>query len=120
MPIQAGENWWGPHELMEAVRVKATDLLMPDVMKIGGVTGWMRSAAIAEVEGLRICNHLFPEISVQLICVTPTAYLQEFSGWWNDIIKDPLPPQGGKINMYSTRGSGVDWNEEGISRLIMW
>ncbi len=119
-PIQAGENWWGPNDLMEAVRAKATDFLMPDVMKIGGVTGWMRCAAIAEVEGLRVCNHLFPEISAQLMLATPTAYLLEYSDWWNDIIKDPLLLQDGKVNTYGgVRGSGVDWNEEVVSRLMV-
>jgi mandelate racemase len=36
---------------------------MPDVMKIGGVTGWQRAAALAQVHGLRVSSHLWPEIS---------------------------------------------------------
>src|SRR5260221_2412724 len=45
-PIQCGENWWGPHEMRKAIAAGASDYMMPDVMKIGGVTGWLRAAAL--------------------------------------------------------------------------
>jgi mandelate racemase len=117
--IQAGENWWGPGEVAEAVRVKATDYLMPDVMKIGGVTGWMQCAAIAEVAGLRVCNHLFPEVSAQLMRVTPTAFLLEYSDWWVEVIAEPMQLHDGKVTTVGAKGSGVQWNEEAVSRLLV-
>ena len=82
-PIQCGENWWGALDLQHAVDAHASDFLMPDVMKIGGVTGWMRAAAIASTRGLRVSNHLWPEISAQLLSVTPTAHWLEYADWWN-------------------------------------
>jgi mandelate racemase len=51
-PIQCGENWWGPHDMKHAIEARASDFMMPDVMKIGGVTGWMRAAALAEGHGI--------------------------------------------------------------------
>jgi len=53
---------------------------MPDVMKIGGVSGWQRAAAIAAARGLRVSNHLWPEISAQLLAATPTAHWLEYAG----------------------------------------
>ena len=50
-PIQCGENWWGTLDLQHAVDAGASDFVMPDVMKIGGVTGWLRAAAIAAAHG---------------------------------------------------------------------
>ena len=67
---------------------------MPDVMKIGGVTGWLRAAALAQAEGVRVSSHLWPEISAQLLCVTPTAHWLEYADWWNPILSDPLTDQG--------------------------
>ncbi len=58
-PIQAGENWWGPQELAKAIAAGASDYVMPDVMKIGGVTGWQRAAAIAAASGRLVSSHLF-------------------------------------------------------------
>src|SRR5579859_4605474 len=52
-PIQCGENWWGVREMRIAIEIYASDYMMPDVMKIGGVTGWMRAAALAEAHSIR-------------------------------------------------------------------
>jgi mandelate racemase len=40
-PLQIGENFYGPRELHKALQKKASDLVMPDFMRIGGVTGWL-------------------------------------------------------------------------------
>ncbi len=50
-PIQCGENWWGILDMQHAIDARASDYVMPDVMKIGGVTGWLKAAALAEREG---------------------------------------------------------------------
>ena len=46
-PIQAGENWWFPRGFAEAIAAGASDFIMPDLMKCGGVTGWLQVAAQA-------------------------------------------------------------------------
>ena len=53
-PIQIGENFYGPRALLQALQMKACDLVMPDFMRIGGVSGWQRAAAIAGVAGIPI------------------------------------------------------------------
>ena len=50
-PIQIGENLWGPHDLTKILSVGASDFVMLDVMKIGGITGWLR--AIGQTEAQR-------------------------------------------------------------------
>src|SRR6202049_4825765 len=47
-PIQAGENWWFPRALAEAIAAGASDFIMPDLMKVGGVTGWLQVASQAD------------------------------------------------------------------------
>ena len=42
--LQIGENFYGPRELYKAIRMQASDLVMPDFMRIGGITGWLRAA----------------------------------------------------------------------------
>ena len=51
-PVMLGENFYGPRAMHEAIRAQACDLVMPDLMRIGGVTGWLQAAAIADVAGL--------------------------------------------------------------------
>jgi mandelate racemase len=94
-PIQCGENWWGALDMRHAIAARASDYMMLDVMKIGGVTGWLRAAALGAAHGIRISNHLWPELSAQLLCATPTAHWLEYADWWNPILKEPLQIENG-------------------------
>jgi len=71
----------GPNDVRTAIEARASDYLMPDVMKIGGVTGWLRVAALAAAYDMPVSNHLWPEISAQLMCATPTAHYLEYADW---------------------------------------
>jgi mandelate racemase len=118
-PIQCGENWWGPLDMRHAIDAHASDYVMPDVMKIGGVTGWLDAVALASVHGIRVSNHLWPEISAQLMCVTPTAHWLEYADWWNPIIEEPLRIENGTAMVNGAAGSGVAWNEEAVQRFAL-
>ena len=118
-PIQCGENWWGALDLQHAIDAHASDYVMPDVMKIGGVTGWLRAAAIAQARGIRVSNHLWPEISAQLLCVTPTAHWLEYADWWNPILAEPLAVENGMASVDEALGTGVEWNEQAIERFLV-
>ena len=96
VPIQIGENWWGPHDMAKSIAAGSCDLGMPDAMKIGGVTGWLRAAALAEAAGLPISSHLFPEISVHLLAVSPTAHWLEYVDWAEPILQTPLRIDSGE------------------------
>jgi len=115
-PIQCGENWWGPHDMREAIDAKASDYMMPDVMKIGGVTGWIRAAALAEAHAIPLSNHLWPELSAQLMCATPTAHYLEYADWWNPIVAEPLRLEAGLTNVENATGGGVEWNEAAVAK----
>ena len=115
-PIQCGENWWGTLDMMHAIEAQASDYLMPDVMKIGGVSGWLRAATLAHAKGMRMSNHLWPEISARLLCCTPTAHLLEYADWWNPILAEPLRIEKGMAIIDDAFGTGVEWNEDAVSR----
>lgn len=115
-PIQCGENWWGILDMQHAIDAGASDYMMPDVMKIGGVTGWLRAAALAAARGIRLSNHLWPEISARLLCCTPTAHWLEYADWWNPILAEPLLVEQGAAVADDSVGSGVEWNNDAVQR----
>jgi mandelate racemase len=115
-PIQCGENWWGTLDMQHAIDAQASDFMMPDVMKIGGVTGWLRAAALAQAKSIRLSNHLWPEISAQLLCLTPTAHWLEYADWWNPIMREPLEIKKGMANVETSIGTGVAWDENAVER----
>ena len=80
-PIQTGENLVDTFEMARAIALQSLDFVMPDVQRIGGVTGWLRAAALAHAHGIEMSSHLFPEFSVHLLGVTPTCHWLEFMDW---------------------------------------
>jgi mandelate racemase len=115
-PLQAGENWWGPLDFRHAFNAGVRSLVMPDVMKCGGVTGWQQVAAMANVYGTPVSNHLWPEMSAHLLCATPTAHWLEYADWWNPILKEPLRMDQGMAMPSDAPGSGVQFDEVAVER----
>ena len=85
---------------------------MPDVMKIGGLTGWLRAAALAQAKSIPVSSHLWPEVSAHLLCCSPTAHWLEYADWWNPILAEPLLVEKGMASLSDAVGTGVEWNEE--------
>lgn len=114
--IQMGENWWGPHDMARCLALAACDLGMPDAMKIGGVTGWMRAAALADAAGLPLSSHLFPEVSAHLLAASPTAHWLEYVDWAEPILREPLKIENGHAVLRDEPGSGIEWDEAAVER----
>ncbi len=118
-PLQIGENIYGPREFYKAVKAGAADLYMPDLMRIGGVTGWMRSAAIAGAAGLPLSSHLYPVVSAQLLRVSESADWLEWSDWAEPILAEPFRAEDGFVTVGDRPGSGLAWNEEAVKRFAL-
>lgn len=110
-PIQSGENWWGPTDMQHALNADASDYVMPDVMKIGGISGWMKAVSLAEAAGKEVSSHLWPEVSAHLLAVGSTSHRLEYVDWWNEILQEPLLIEHGlSVINPDCYGSGVSWN----------
>lgn len=113
-PIQIGENFYGPRDLYRAVLGKACDYVMPDFMRIGGVTGWLRAAAIAGAAGVPMSTHLYPEIAAHVMRVTETAHWLEWQDWADPILQRPYELSESHIYIPDVPGVGLEWNEEAV------
>jgi mandelate racemase len=116
VPLQIGENFNGPEDLLRAISVRASDYVMPDVARIGGVSGWLQAAGIAAAHGIEMSSHLMPEISAHLLCATPTAHWLEYVDWADAIIEEPLEIRDGMVLMSDRVGSGISWDEAKLKR----
>ena len=90
---------------------------MPDAMKSGGVTGWQRIAALAQLHGVALSSHLWPELSAQLLCATPTAHWLEHVEWWNPILREPLEVRDGMAYASEQVGSGVEFDRRCCAKI---
>jgi mandelate racemase len=115
-PIQIGENFNGPYEMELALSLGASDLVMPDPQQIGGVTGWLRAAALAQMAGLPCSSHIFIEVSAHLLAVTPTCHYIEYLDVAAPVLAEPLRPVDGMIEARARPGIGLAWNEDAVQR----
>jgi len=114
-PLQIGENFYGPRALHAALQMKACDLVMPDFMRIGGVTGWQRAAAIAGAAGIPISTHLYPEIGAHVMRVSETAHWLEWQDWADPILQEPYELKDGKLLIPERPGLGLEWDEKAVA-----
>jgi mandelate racemase len=115
-PIQIGENFMGPEQMAQAIAAGSCDYVMPDAQRIGGVTGWMRAAALAQGAGLEMSSHLFPEASAQLLAVTPTCHWLEYVDWADPILQEPARIERGRVVLPAAAGLGMKWNEKAVRK----
>ncbi|TAL01934.1 MAG: mandelate racemase [Rhodospirillaceae bacterium] len=113
-PIQLGENWFSSREMADAIEAGACDLAMPDLMKIGGVTGWLTASQIAATAAMPISSHLFHEVSAHVLCATPGADWLEYLPLADPLLQEPLPVINGTVTPHPGPGTGLAWNEEAV------
>jgi mandelate racemase len=118
-PIQIGENFDSAFAMRTAISGHASDLVMPDLQRIGGVTGWIRAAALAHANGIEMSTHLFSEVSAHLMTITPTAHWLEFVDWADAVLQQPLTVKNGHVIPTEQPGSGVQWDEKAVAKYLV-
>ena len=116
--IQSGENWWFPRGFAEAISAAASDFIMPDLMKVGGVTGWLRVAGQAEAASIPMSSHLFAEASSHMLAVTPTAHWIEYLDLARAIVAEPVQIIDGTITARG-HGLGLSWSETAVAKYLV-
>ena len=116
VPVQGGENWWGPKDMARALEAGAVDLCMPDAMKIGGVTGWQQAAGLAAAKRIPMSSHIFIEASAQLLPATPTAHLLEHLDVAGPLLRTPLVVRDGMAEVPERPGLGLEWDQAALAR----
>ncbi len=118
IPVQTGENWWFSRDMANAIAAGASDFAMLDIMKIGGITGWMRAAGQAEAASLPVSSHIFIEASAHVLAVTPTAHWIEHFDSAGAIMAEPVEVTDGRITAKGP-GLGMTWDERAVARFAM-
>jgi mandelate racemase len=115
-PVQIGENFSQPQAMEDALAAGACDYAMPDLERIGGVTGWLQAAALAQAHGIEMSSHLFPEVSAHLLSVTPTAHWLEYVDWAAPLLAEPLVVSNGAVRVPDRPGNGLQWDDGAVAR----
>ena len=118
-PIQIGENFSLPVAMETALKVGAADYVMPDLERIGGVTGWRHAAVLAAEHRIKMSSHLFPEVSAHLLAATPTGHFLEYMDWADALVQEPLRIVDGHAIVPDRPGNGLVWDQAAVARFRM-
>jgi mandelate racemase len=118
-PVQIGENLYGPQSVATAIALQASDYLMFDLMRIGGVSGWLEAAASAAHARIPVSSHLYPEVSVHLLAASETAHQLEYVDWAEPFLQTRIALVDGEARVPERPGTGVVWDEQAIARYAM-
>lgn len=115
LPLQLGENFDGPKAMLQALDAQACDLVMPDLARIGGVSGWMQAAGVAAARGIPISSHLMPEASAHVLAASPTCHWLEYVDWADVLLNEPLRIENGRAVPSDRPGSGLSWDDAAVA-----
>jgi mandelate racemase len=115
-PIQIGENFSESSAMAVALAAGAADYVMPDLERIGGVTGWLRAAALAAAHRIEMSSHLFPEVSAHLLAATPTCHFLEYVDWADKVLQEPLAIVDGFAVVPQSSGNGLSWDRKAVEK----
>lgn len=113
VPIQSGESWWFPAGMAAAVAAGACDLAMLDVMRIGGITGWLNAASQAAARGIPLSSHIFVEASAHALALSLTADWLEYVDSAGAIRVDAYSLERGGISARGP-GLGMEWDDKAV------
>jgi mandelate racemase len=116
VPIQIGENFSLIAGMQAALEAHACDYVMPDLERIGGVSGWWQAARLAAERNVKMSSHLYPEASAHLLAATPTRHFLEYVDWADKILEEPLAIKDGHAHVAKRPGTGVVWNKAAVER----
>ena len=114
-PVAAGELIYGLRAFRHLIEARAVDIVMIDLFRAGGITPWLKIAALAEACNLPVISHLIPEVHVHLIGSVPNGLTVEFMPWFSILFEESPWPKKGMLEMPQTPGLGLSWDRNSLA-----
>ncbi|MBI9104449.1 MAG: mandelate racemase/muconate lactonizing enzyme family protein [Spirochaetales bacterium] len=109
--LAMGEREYDCEPLKELIRRNALDLWQPDIIRIGGVDEWRRSALLASSYNIPVLPHYYKDYDVPLLTTIDKAYGAESFDWIDGIIDNRLEVENGMVYPRQTPGWGFSFLE---------
>ena len=114
--IATGETEYGSLGMKRHLDVRAADVLMPDLQRMGGPTEFLRAAALCNAWQQPVSSHLFTETSAHLLAASPNALILEHMAWWEPLFTEPPTIEAGCVVLSEKPGLGVELSQAALKR----
>ena len=115
-PVAGGEYVYGLAPFRHMLEARSVDIVMIDVLRSGGITGWMKIAGMAEAFNVPVVNHLCPEISVHLVAAIPHGLTVEYMPWSAKLFEEVPQPVKGELTVPAKPGLGLKFDKAALKR----
>jgi L-alanine-DL-glutamate epimerase-like enolase superfamily enzyme len=115
-PVAGGEYVWGIVPFRHMLEARSVDIAMIDLVRVGGITQWLKVAGMAEAFNLPVVSHLIPEVHVHLIGAVPNGLTVEYMPWLTRLFEEVPLPRNGELTMPSLPGLGLKFDQAAIKR----
>ncbi len=115
-PVAAGEYVYGIRPFRHLCEARSVDIVMIDLVRVGGVTQWLKVAGMAEAFNLPVVSHLIPEVHVHLIGAIPNGLWVEYMPWLQRLFEEVPRPVAGELTMPSAPGLGLKFDAKALAR----
>jgi L-alanine-DL-glutamate epimerase-like enolase superfamily enzyme len=115
-PVAGGEYVWGIVPFRHMVEARSVDVVMIDLVRVGGITQWLKVAGMAEAFNLPVVSHLIPEVHVHLIGAIPNGLTVEYMPWLAPLFEEVPEQQNGELVMPTAPGLGLKFNKATLDR----
>ena len=118
-PVMAGQYCHGLGSLLTLLRANAVDVLMIDLMRVGGIGQWRKAAALAESFDIPVGSHLMPESNIHLMAAVPNGVMTDYMPWSLPLFKETPPIEEGEMIAPDVPGLGLELDEEAVARFSL-
>jgi L-alanine-DL-glutamate epimerase-like enolase superfamily enzyme len=115
-PIATGEYHYGIVPFRHLLEARSLDIVMIDLVRVGGITQWMKVAVMAEAFNLPVVSHLIPEVHVHLISAIPNGLTVEYMPRLERLFEEVPAIEDGKIVVPKKPGLGLEFDKAAIER----
>lgn len=116
-PVASGETEYMPRGMRAYIEARAADILMPDLMRMGGLSGLRRACDIAAAANVPVSPHIFTEQSLAVAGAAPTCIWLEHMPWFEPLYRERLDLADGRIRMPDRPGVGFTFDPDAVDRL---
>ena len=115
-PICGGELVYGIVPFRHMIEARSVDYVMIDLIRVGGITQWMKVAGMAEAFNLPVVSHVIPEIHAHLVAAVPNGLTVEYMGWMLRLFEGTAAVENSELILSDRAGLGLTFDEATIKR----
>jgi L-talarate/galactarate dehydratase len=115
-PVAGGEYLWGIEPFRQMIQNHSVDIVMIDLVRVGGVSQFMKVAGMAEAFNLPVVSHVMPEMLVHVIAACPNGLTVEYMPWMLKLYEATPKIENGELVLPTAPGLGLKFDEKVIAK----